>query len=274
MDLYRSLYEQNICLHHKTTSYSTDSFAIHTHDNYQIHYFLYGDVEFFLNNSYFTIKPHTLILIPPHTPHGSKINSHSTYERYLLEFSENAIPAEHKPLLLAPFDISKETLNGFFLNSDHFNIRRFLEDILECDNLDYKIRNSIVKIRLQNLLSQIVIMSKQVKGLPTDVESKTIKDIISYINENLSSNLTLDLICDKFFITKQTLNSQFKKATGTTVIDYIIKKRIDLAYELIVQGHSATQISEHVGFKDYSSFFRAYKKIKGISPSKAKEENV
>lgn len=267
MDLYRSMYEQNICLHHKTTCYTTDSFAIHTHDNFQIHYFVYGDVEFFINDNYFNITPHTLILIPPNTPHGSKINSNLTYERYLLEFSTNAIPAENKPLLLAPFDISKETLNCFFLNSDHFNIRRFMEDLLECDSLDYKIRTAIVKIRLQNLLSQIVIMSNQIKGLSTDIKSKAVNDIISYINENLSSELSLDLICDKFFITKQTLNSQFKKATGTTVVDYIIKKRIDLAYELIVQGYSATSISEHVGFKDYSSFFRAYKKIKGISPS-------
>ena len=53
------------------------------------------------------------------------------------------------------------------------------------------------------------------------------------------------------------------------MIDYIIYKRISCAQTLLEAGMSATEAALTVGFGDYSSFYRAYKKITGHSPKQS-----
>ena len=63
-----------------------------------------------------------------------------------------------------------------------------------------------------------------------------------------------------------------------TIVQYIIYNRILLARQLLSNGISAGEAAERIGFKDYSSFYRNYRKITGrkpqddYQPSEQKEE--
>lgn len=70
-----------------------------------------------------------------------------------------------------------------------------------------------------------------------------------------------------FFISKYYMNRAFKKATGTTVMDYLIYKRVIMARQLILNGHTASDAAAQSGFGDYSTFYRAYKKLMHHAPS-------
>jgi transcriptional regulator GlxA family with amidase domain len=59
----------------------------------------------------------------------------------------------------------------------------------------------------------------------------------------------------------------FRRATGTTVGNYVIHKRVVMAQNLMLQGQTANSAAAAVGFHDYSSFFRSYKKVLGYAPS-------
>lgn len=59
----------------------------------------------------------------------------------------------------------------------------------------------------------------------------------------------------------------FKELTGMTVHDFINHKRIIKACEMIWDGEPLGDIYERRGFSDYSSFFRNFKAIYGISPN-------
>lgn len=58
----------------------------------------------------------------------------------------------------------------------------------------------------------------------------------------------------------------FKQETGFTIGSYISKKRLLLGRELILSGTSAAQAAYECGFKDYSTFQRAYKALFNESP--------
>ena len=58
----------------------------------------------------------------------------------------------------------------------------------------------------------------------------------------------------------------FKALTGTTVWDYIVTKRIMKARMLLQSGERPYDIYLKCGFKDYCSFFKAYKLKFGVSP--------
>jgi AraC-like DNA-binding protein len=62
----------------------------------------------------------------------------------------------------------------------------------------------------------------------------------------------------------------FKSETGYSVHRYISEKRILLARNLIMSGTPSTAACLECGFKDYSSFSRAFKNQLGILPSEVK----
>ena len=59
----------------------------------------------------------------------------------------------------------------------------------------------------------------------------------------------------------------FKQETGTTLASYIAAKRLLYARELLENGCSITEACYNSGFKNYSTFLRAYKKFFQETPT-------
>ena len=96
---------------------------------------------------------------------------------------------------------------------------------------------------------------------------KKVVEMIHYINENLSKDLTIETLSNKFYLSKYHMMRKFKEETGYSMHQYILEKRILAARNLILTGSPATVASVECGFKDYSTFSRAYKKLLGQIPS-------
>ena len=91
--------------------------------------------------------------------------------------------------------------------------------------------------------------------------------ILNYINQHLFDDISLDNLAKKFFISKTTLIRIIKNSTGSTPWNYITIKRLNCAKTMLENGHSPNEVCFSCGYKDYSSFFRAYKNHFGKSPS-------
>jgi AraC-like DNA-binding protein len=92
-------------------------------------------------------------------------------------------------------------------------------------------------------------------------------DILEYINHNIATALSVDLLCEKFYLTRSQLYRNFKKATGVNPWEYITLKRLMLARSYISDGMSAGSAAIACGFGDYSAFYRAYIKHFGCTPT-------
>ncbi len=91
--------------------------------------------------------------------------------------------------------------------------------------------------------------------------------IDNYITENIKSPLTVEELCKKFNISKNMLYDVSHRFFNTTIRDYIIRKRLDMAKHLLTTTQiSVSEISETVGFSDYNYFIRAFGKRIGFSP--------
>ena len=105
----------------------------------------------------------------------------------------------------------------------------------------------------------------------TDVSApskyQNIYAVADYISEHFDETITLDLLADRFYISKYYMMRLFKQETGYTLGQYISQKRLLLAKELLSSGVPGTQVCYDCGFKDYSTFSRAYKQLFGVTPS-------
>jgi len=203
----------------------------------------------------------------PNVFHGVKIDSDTDYERFTLHFLPNILSLENRILLLSPFSKVTGESDIYYENVNIFKMHSFFENLLDCQNMSIDIKEMAIKIRIEALLSQILFMSRSTKGSSSEDLSHPVFDIIAYLNEHLTETITLDNLSNKFFTSKHHLNKVFRKAIGTTVGNYIIHKRVILAEQFIRQGQTASLASTNAGFHDYSSFYRAYKKVLGHSPT-------
>ena len=95
----------------------------------------------------------------------------------------------------------------------------------------------------------------------------TIQDITDYINKNYQSDITLDSLADKFFISRAGLTRSFKNITGITIIQYLTTVRITKACNLLKNTTSSiTEISDECGFGNVTYFEKVFRRLRGMTP--------
>ena len=151
-----------------------------------------------------------------------------------------------------------------FADDQQNSLRSALDDMLNLYNhhstdFDWQVNaaiNNILCIILQ--LSSPQQDSRSIKG--------DIKFIIQYLDNNYMNNITMDYLASFCGISKSHLSREFKRYTGMSPIDYVLKKRITKASNLLSStSMSIKEISYEVGFKNENSFLRLFKKINGIT---------
>lgn len=105
-------------------------------------------------------------------------------------------------------------------------------------------------------LMRIVSMKKE----------ETLASIIDYMENNLSADLSVSAICEKFSLSKTVLYELTSSAMPDGIAKYIRDKRIETAKLLIAKtDKSIEEISGIVGFLDSNYFRRIFKRLVGMS---------
>jgi len=255
--------------HYTITEQRTHAYALHCHNFYEIFYFVAGDVSYLVEGKPYTPRPGSILLIAPHVFHGVRIDSDRLYARFALHFDSRMVTAADRALLLSPFHLEDGPSDIYYPHAAEHEMQSYFLQLMACRDMSGDMRELSLRIRLEALLSQLLAMSRSAAADSTGSASsaKSVAPILAYLNEHIAEPLTLDHIASRFFLSKHHLNKVFRKATGTTVGNYIIHKRVILAQQLMMQGQTAGFASASAGFRDYSVFYRAYRNIFGHAPS-------
>ena len=97
-------------------------------------------------------------------------------------------------------------------------------------------------------------------------------DILTFINQNIDSQLSIDDLSAHFYLSSSYLCRIFKSATGFSVMEYIIYSRVLKARQLLKEGVSVQQAGEMSGFSDNSHFIRTFGHLTGTSPGRYARE--
>ena len=93
-------------------------------------------------------------------------------------------------------------------------------------------------------------------------------EILQYIDQHFTEyDLCLDSLEQHFNCSISKLQKTVKSVTGMTIANYIEKKRMQTAAILLAQQRSVTQVAERCGYASTNSFYKAYKRYYGKSPT-------
>ncbi|MDJ0595352.1 MAG: AraC family transcriptional regulator [Pleurocapsa sp. MO_226.B13] len=141
------------------------------------------------------------------------------------------------------------------LETDYNNCRLYSETLL----------NSLNVHLLRNYSTSPVELKQYSGGL----SPRKLQTAIDYIQANLENKIGLDDFAQITNISPYYFCRLFKKSTGITPYQYLIKCRIDRAKILLRQEKlSITDIALEVGFSNQSHFTKHFKRLVGVTPKK------
>ncbi|MBR5308385.1 MAG: PocR ligand-binding domain-containing protein [Clostridia bacterium] len=95
-----------------------------------------------------------------------------------------------------------------------------------------------------------------------------------YIDENLSENLTVSSLCRYLGVSKNLLYENFNTAFGSSIKDYITKRRLHRALNLLTDTElSVGEIADSVGICNHTYFSRLISTSTGMSPLKYRKSS-
>lgn len=251
-------------------------FAMHAHDFYEILYFVSGHGNYLVESTAYPLEPGCTLLMRPGEVHKLDIQPDQPYERFVIHFWETGVmgdPALRQqlltPFLQRPLGVGNQFAAGEY---DHEFLYRCMTRIGQrChrESLDLMLTAMLPSV-LAEFYDSYTRRQATDDDAATTARSRT-GDIIQYVNAHLLEDLTLDKLCRQFYISKSQLGRLFRAATGSTPWDYILVKRLIEARRLILAGVPATRAAAECGFRDYSAFYRAYRKRYALSPAAERE---
>lgn len=251
---------------------NTERFHLHCHDAYEIYYFICGEGNFIIEGNRYELKKNTMLIIRPNEFHYFQLNHPVRYERYTLHFDvQHLMNFLSDKWLLSPFLDRELGKNNLLVPRKGDGVTELFQRIDACSELPEDEQKTKSQFIIGELLTVILNISRRTENEESyDNVHALVAKVLQYINENISSDFSLNELAAKFFVSKYYLSHVFKKNTGITILEYSLQKKIVLASQMLKSGEKASVTAEACGFGDYASFYRAYKRIMGISPSKTK----
>ena len=92
--------------------------------------------------------------------------------------------------------------------------------------------------------------------------------VLAYIDSNLDQSLTIDILSREAGVSSSHLRAWFKAAMGVTVHRYVLRRRVEHAQQLMLQGNrKLSEIALEAGFSHQSHLAKWMRRELGRSPS-------
>lgn len=247
-------------------------YAFHYHDFHKLLLFLKGNVTYHVEGRAYALKPYDLVFVSAGEVHGPSVSEDEDYERIIIYISpEYAAASSRRPDDLSHCFREAARQHSNVLRPGNAPESRILSVLREL-HLSYQTPDYAEELYRDTLFLELMILLNRsaLRGdlpfLKDTHANEKILNILAYINGHLTEELSIEALCEQFYLSRYYLMHAFKTETGYTIGSYIATKRLLYARELILSGMPITEACFACGFRNYSTFSRAYKKQFGTPP--------
>lgn len=223
---------------------------------------LHGGSARSVNQYEYTIKEHSLQLLPPGTIHSFE-DTHERSEYYVALFEKAFIPMD------TIMDYHNHNFDPVDLSPTLFNkVKELYEEI----DTELKTKSENFMTYVQMLLGQIVLILQREKLRSIVAVKQSKSDLIcsqflSLVEENFLNFKSISDYAQIIELTPKHLSETIKEKLGKSALYFIHKRTINEAeYLLVYTQMSIYAIATNLNFQDASQFSRFFKQHKGLSP--------
>lgn len=249
----------------------------HYHDGYEVYLQLEGERNVFFNNRKYVLTGGCLFIIEPFVLHMTTNSEEAVCSRDIMNFkketlsgflSEKEIDELGKKLGSCIIQLNEEqiqTIKGLFEEIQMY-WHRYLQGEKYCEKLSY--------IAVYRLIDMVLYFKSQLSGIINlqsleVVTNSEIFRVLNFIEENYAQEITLDQMVEYSHMSKSSFYRAFKKITGDTFGNYLLRYRLSKAHKLVVETNMAFKnIAGRTGFTSTANMTRVFRQQYGMPPSK------
>lgn len=256
---------------HMDISFGDIPVNLHSHNYFEMVYVLSNSgTQYLVGTKRYLLQHGDIILVPPGIGHKPLFPAQlaEPYKRIVLWVSTD-------------FSDSMKYITKYNdTESYHDNIYLLRTAGTSWEYLGDYFRNGLKEAREKNVGWEVALMGNTMQlftafnraihdtqNTPAKTEKpELLDDVVAYLETHLHEKITLADIATRFFVSESTIGQTFRKKMHVSFYHYLTQRRLIAAKSMILEEANLDILSEKVGFTDYSTFYRAFKKEFGISP--------
>lgn len=255
---------------HMDISYGNIPVNLHSHSFYEIIYILTNSgIQYLVGTKRYSLQRGDIVIVPPGIGHKPLFPAQlaEPYKRIVLWVSMDFIDIM---LQLLPSCTLKFSEKMFLLRTlgtpyEYFG-ELFHRGLNEAEKQHECWQIALYGNTFQILAACIRAFANPEYHTLSSEKPELLDDVVAYIESHLSEKLTLSDTAQRFFVSESTIGQTFQKKMHISFYRFVTQRRLIAAKSMILKEQNLDILSTRVGFSDYSTFYRAFKKEFGISP--------
>jgi AraC-like DNA-binding protein len=243
----------------------------HFHSTYEVYYLKSGKREFFIKDRTLVVDEGDIVIISPNILHRTTDAESPEHEKLIINIHEShmlSADGSYDPILRPLFEEEYLVIPCSFHDRISFEAlaSRMIKEILN--------KKSGYGMYAETLALQLLVLccryfqenAVKTPESPSPMHER-ISEIVRYINNHCTEEISLHLVAERFFISPYYLSRFFKEATGFTFVEYVNSVRVKEAKKLL-EGSSlkVNLIARRVGFGRITHFGRVFRAVTGNAP--------
>ena len=265
-----STVSKDFVIDHRIRHVNKDVPLTHSHQYNEIYFLQSGKCNVYIDNETYCLEDGSVLFIPAFKEHTFIYPFTQDIKRTVLYISTEQLNWYFNKDF-------KDEINNLFINK-HLQLSRKsfsnLSNIFEKIQFEkYSLDNMselLTKAYFLELIIYLIRCQRYTQNInqKTNLSNITIGEIVNFIENNYSRQLTLPEIAAQFGISESSLTKKIKIFTNMTFKEYLTKTRIEEAKSLLISSEkSITEIAYECGYNNSNFFGDVFKKAVGMSPS-------
>lgn len=255
----------------------------HRHECFEVFYVIAGTLSHKGERARVELMPGDALIVPPGHAHSTRIGDGDRVDYYTLTFKEELF---HPGFVTSPAYkfLRAQQMNTLPGEAGDVRLkvtvpeedRETVAHLLAAIEAEYKADRSREFAAAGSLTTAVLLIlarvyfgdrPKRQMEEPLSRAKSAVQQCIRYIDGHYAESLTIDDLCRMVAVSRSVFVLAFTEATGMPVKRYINQKRIERAKELCaIESLSIKEIASLVGYQDFSTFYRNFRKYAGVSP--------